>query len=801
MVVDNKPIVEDIQLLVVKDAVELNDDSIEALKTGLDPLIKLDIEKVFKVVDCEELGLLSKFELSQVTHVISNSIDIPNYDIIAFQLMIPVVSSEWLKVVIANKRIYPVRPFYSNPKHIFKDALFAVSSDFSKNEKLILQKAIRTFGGTYLEEMKKSLTHVISDNLEDNDAKLITAFNEMNKSGKAIQLVNSKWLFDCINERKLLPASGSTKTEEEKDAKRPEYLTHFHFKISKTMQLSKSLLAALHDSFYLSNSGKEVVYLTNEVDKSVDLSTKQRTFDYFFAILFHETTNLKFDSLLFHPLNGLAVEGMEHVLVATTNYTGDARIYIEELTERMGGRFSKTLKAVNTHLVASKGVGKKFEFAKSWNVKIVSHMWVEDTFINWKIMDESSYDKFPRSDEGVRYIGDVRFGGFSYEPETKQEKSRDIVNVNNDDVIGSQPENESNDGKSNEETQIKTSATLKDEVVSGDANTTAATSKKTEENRLSTDDMGGNLGDKTQEEAPKETSSVWEMPDDKSEEPQNAVTSKKRKAMEFQADGNDPVKVKEKVAKTGKSGKPYDITAIVTGFDGTLSATDKRELKKVGITIVENASKSLNCIIAPSLLRTQKFLTALSYDPKYLLEPLFLSDVLGTLDSVKKIGDFTSISPKVDKYNIWEHVDFERDIAPKKLFHKGTTREMAIEYMNKSRNGLFEKYVFHLSSGLAGGFDTLKSILKSYGCKECVNFKEGTKSISVNRTKLINGVSDVAVLVCGARETKIHKHFAKLCSDKGVCFVLLEWDVVVTAIFEGGLQVNAKNVLQQHGVL
>lgn len=83
------------------------------------------------------------------------------------------------------------------------------------------------------------------------------------------------------------------------------------------------------------------------------------------------------------------------------------------------------MKSANTHLVASKSVGKKFEFANTWNVKIVNHMWVEDSFVNWELMDVVNYKRLPRDTKGVRFIGDVQFSGFSYESKiTKKEEEK-----------------------------------------------------------------------------------------------------------------------------------------------------------------------------------------------------------------------------------------------------------------------------------------------------------------------------------------------------------------------------------------
>lgn len=853
----------DIQLLAVEGTSEngMNYAVFEDLKVKLDPLVVVSNNDVMKICKYKQLEKMSKFELSQFTHVISNTTDFPNYDTITDELMIPVVTTQWVKDVIKNKRVVPLRSYSPNPEHFFKDVIIAAGGGIQVDDKEILKVAVKTFGGIYLDELKKSLTHFVTNDLEDDNTKLIMAFNEYNPSGKTVKIVKVDWIFDSIRSGRVLADSSysldsidNNKGENVKAASRewPEYVSKLDFKLSDNLKISN----AVRSHFNTLGNGKqnqESIYLTRYINTDLDVACEQRTFDYFFSLLFHKSDTLPFDSLLYHPVNTKPVAGMSETLIATTNYTGDSRIYIEELVLRMGGKFSKTMKSANTHLVASKSVGKKFEFANTWNVKIVNHMWVEDSFVNWELMDVVNYKRLPRDTKGVRFIGDVQFSGFSYERKiTKKEeektanagtetekalpsKNSDQSNVKvvtaSNDIIQNKPKD---GGSSTVEVQINNKKeideiekkeekddkvienSLKPVEMKGSASKTEGgvrtrtrrEIKPREEPEKKTDEVekAGKAkildnSEKVAEEhdESKKSDAVWKIPDEV--DSVSKTKSNKRKASVAVEDNKEDTDGVKKVAKKSvKSDKPYNITAIVTGFDGTLSAGDKRELKKVGITIVENANKNINCIIAPSLLRTQKFLTALSYSPEHLLEPLFLSDVLGTLDSVRKIGDFASISPKVEKYDIWEHVDFDKDIQPKRLFRKNTTREEAIEYMKKSRHGLFDGFVFNLSPGLAGGFDTLKSILKSFGCKQCVLFKENTKAASVS-PESVNGVSGVAILVCTPTEKKVQKHFSDVCKSNEKKYVVLEWDAIVTAIFEAALDLKSAKVLQQNGVL
>ena len=841
-------ILGDVQLLAVEETSQngMNSATLEELKIGLESLESLNSDDVMKTYKCKQLEKMSKYELSQFTHVVSNTIDFPNYDVIVDSLMIPVVTTQWVKEVIKNKRVVPLRSYSPNPKHFFKDVILAAGGGLQGDDKEILKIGVKTFGGIYLDDLKKSLTHYVTNDLEDDNTKLIMAFNEYNPSGKTVKIVKVDWVFHSIIYGSVLPEStysfddGKVENGKGIGIQKPDFLSEMNFELSDNLNISDAMKSYL-TPFDNGDRVGDRIYLTRYINTGIDESCKQRTFDYLFSLLFHKTDKLPYDSLLFYPVNRNPIIGMSEALIAITNYTGDSRIYIEELTMRMGGKFSKTMKSTNTHLVASKSVGKKFEFAKTWNVMIVNHMWVEDSFINWKIMDVSEYKTLTRDTKGVRLIGDVEFDGFAYIYEgnkketenatenvfiTARQNENDDTGVSETKVIENKKENkdferpEMNNIKKQKTTDQPISLKEVDEKEKAslepmkvkiappklESRIRTRNRKENKDKEVPQQEVVAAAKVVTPEKEKKEgeisegSGSSWKIPED-GKKSINSVSAKRKAVLVEENDETTKENKRIAAKKTLKNEKPYNITAIVTGFDGTFSVGDKRELRKVGINIVENANKTINCIIAPSLLRTQKFLTALSYNPEHFLEPLFLSDVLGTLDSVKKIGDFSSISPKIEKYDIWEHVDYEKDIKPKRLFRTNTTRKEAIEYLKRPRKGLFEGFVFNLSSGLAGGFDTLKGILKAFGCKQCFLFRETTKMAAVNTEKSVNGVSDVSVLVCSTAEKNVQKHFTTACKNSGTKYVVLEWDVIVTAIFEAVLDLNSGNVLQQSGVL
>ncbi|KAH3668724.1 hypothetical protein OGAPHI_002478 [Ogataea philodendri] len=225
--------------------------------------------------------------------------------------------------------------------------------------------------------------------------------------------------------------------------------------------------------------------------------------------------------------------------------------------------------------------------------------------------------------------------------------------------------------------------------------------------------------------------------------------------------------------------KPYEITAILTGCDKEFSASDLRNLNKVGIKVIEQPNSSLNCIIAPGVLRTEKFLKSLSKSPKHILSPKFLTDVLSILDSHKKIEDFDKSKPKLEKYNISKSIKFKTDPKMKELFlDPGLGAQNITNLLQNSSPDLFESADFYISTTIPGGPDLISSIIKSFGCLTCAVVDKKTKSLP----KL---VAQARYLLCEAKDTQLQNQFRKLAADDR--FRIVEWNWVVMSIFNAQL--------------
>lgn len=119
------------------------------------------------------------------------------------------------------------------------------------------------------------------------------------------------------------------------------------------------------------------------------------------AWLYHLITHNAWTSplrrLLHYPIARQGLPGFGIFRISLSNYNGEARVYLENLAKVAGGEFTKTMKEDNTHLITAHMVSEKCDAAKEWNIHIVNHLWLEESYAKWQIQTVSDprYNYFP----------------------------------------------------------------------------------------------------------------------------------------------------------------------------------------------------------------------------------------------------------------------------------------------------------------------------------------------------------------------------------------------------------------------
>lgn len=118
--------------------------------------------------------------------------------------------------------------------------------------------------------------------------------------------------------------------------------------------------------------------------------------------LYHLITNNTWTSplrrLLHYPVAREGIPGFQGYKISLSNYAGEARLYLENLIAASGAECTKTLRQYNTHLITAHGNSEKVTAAKEWNLHVVNHLWLEDSYAKWtaQTISDPRYTHFPQ---------------------------------------------------------------------------------------------------------------------------------------------------------------------------------------------------------------------------------------------------------------------------------------------------------------------------------------------------------------------------------------------------------------------
>ena len=103
------------------------------------------------------------------------------------------------------------------------------------------------------------------------------------------------------------------------------------------------------------------------------------------------------EKLLYYPIARDGLPGFQNFRISLSNYNGEARIYLETLAKAAGSEFTKTMKTDNTHLITAHLNSEKCDAAREWNVHMVNHLWLEESYAKWRIQSLANprYVHFP----------------------------------------------------------------------------------------------------------------------------------------------------------------------------------------------------------------------------------------------------------------------------------------------------------------------------------------------------------------------------------------------------------------------
>lgn len=316
------------------------------------------------------------------------------------------------------------------------DVVACITDDLPPGDADAIAGGILAMGGLWSSRLTNQITHIISLSMDSET--VITAQNRKLNA----KIVLPHWVEDCLKLGRKIeehpyqlpdpeiargpldkPPMGKRKTPVEgavhpdpvalgREPGVPRKLEKVFKK--KTVMLAEDLsispyLRGILDQLITSGGGN----VTNSVSKANMYICKYRggqdykiasragkdvgnlTWLYFLIQTDEWTSPMR--RMLHYPVAKDGLAGFSDMKISLSNYSGDARSYLENLVLATGAQCTKTLKLDNTHLITAHDQSEKCAAAKEWGVKIVNHLWLEESYAKWKeqSVTDSRYTHFP----------------------------------------------------------------------------------------------------------------------------------------------------------------------------------------------------------------------------------------------------------------------------------------------------------------------------------------------------------------------------------------------------------------------
>ncbi|POR35195.1 BRCT domain-containing protein [Tolypocladium paradoxum] len=381
--------------------------------------------------------------IEEVSHIISNTIDFPQY-VESQAVMIPVVTAQWIAASVSRRRQAQVRPFSPDPRMIFAEVV-VTCADLPEMDKESIIGATMALGGQESKDSNRFTTHICALSMDNakvanamaknfkgksrwGDALFLTThrFDACFKLGKRIDegpylLPEPEILKKSPRDELQIPANanlaGATSVSPtylssppDTDVARPPATVFQDRKVllSWDLGITPRLTKVLGD--IIDNGGGKVVADVADCDMFIcqyrdgpqyvqaSQSCKEvGSLSWLYHLIVHNQWRNPLHRLLHYPVPKNGIEGFKDLRITVSNYGGEARIYLENLIRACGAEFTKTMRADNTHLITARDTSEKCKAAPEWGVAVVNHLWIEESYAKceMKPINIQKYNHFP----------------------------------------------------------------------------------------------------------------------------------------------------------------------------------------------------------------------------------------------------------------------------------------------------------------------------------------------------------------------------------------------------------------------
>jgi Regulator of Ty1 transposition protein 107 BRCT domain/twin BRCT domain len=410
--------------------------------------------------------------------------------------------------------------------------------------------------------------------------------------------------------------------------------------------------------------------------------------------------------LLHYPIAKDGLPGFKGLKISLSNYTGDARTYLENLILATGAECTKTLKQDNTHLITAHIESEKCAAAKDWGIHLVNHLWLEESYAKWKLqsVSNSRYTHFPSRTNLGEIVGQTRIDRSLLEPIFFPQEDVEMADPSDDEA--SVP---AKDQETVPKPAPKAKAPSKNNIAPVEHRTPATTrfigigkeniTPSTSSSRKAKDAATAKLHDLTPdialyEKERKRVGGVVFGGRRKNDEDRVEMTRKRSAEDLMETDDTEETEPK----KPRKGLPPPAMHLLISSYKKWIDQpkvedSDRAKLRSLGIIVTTEPSRATH-LAAPHIVRTLKFVAAIAYAPA-IVSTTFIDACLEKDDLVDP-----------DKFLLQDKAN------EKKL---GFSLSLARERAKENRNRLLGGRAVYCLENIHGGYEAYKSIVEANG--------------------------------------------------------------------------------------
>ncbi|EON61339.1 hypothetical protein W97_00552 [Coniosporium apollinis CBS 100218] len=715
-------------------------------------------------------------DLALLSHIVSTTSDFPDYHN-AFDKFVHVVKPSWVDACIVKHKLANPRQYSPDPT-LFLSDVTVTCADLPEGDKEGIAGAVLAMGGQYSPALSKMVTHVVALTVDNEKCEVAL------KKRLRCKIVLPHWFDDCLKlgrripeDPYLLPNPLILSNKEvphripsNKDVQGatspvpqvwppvsvpPRVLDVFKGKkimFSADLEMGQHLYNTLEE--IVDYGGGELINLIDEADtyicnwregqdyvKASQAGKAVGNVTWLYYLITHNAWTSPMRRLLHYPLPRGGIPGFENFKISLSNYTGEARIYLENLVRATGAEFTKTMKQDNTHLITAHLASEKCEAAKDWGINLVNHLWLEESYAKCKLqpLTNPRYSHFPPRTNLGEVIGQTQLDREAVErlffppnpmqptpssgapPKTNEEP--------NDDVADRPTPLATRAKRTRGDSDIRTPAALR-ELESKENETPTSTGSRGAKNRALSKlhDAAADIAVYEKERKRvggvvygRDRTSGSPTVDDKTKAKEEAASRKRTRDEDQEADDDDEdsfadqVPKKAKKARGAKNQPPIQYRLMLSGDDRWVDkpgkeSADKIKLRDIGIALTQSPTE-VTLLCAPRLIRTRKFVAALAAAPTVVSS--------GFLDSCLRWGRI----PDPANFKLVDRETEDR---------LGIKLDEVLERAKQNRRQLLKGWQIFCTETIGGGFDTFKDIIAANG-GVCVPWKGGRANQTARR--------------------------------------------------------------------